>query len=63
MNALIDNYRHFVESKVPRGVKLVGWFTLGFVQLYTIRNMALRGAQKEVKKIRAQPEIVKPPKK
>jgi len=64
MDAFVDNYRHFVESKVPRGVKLLGWFSLGAVQIYMLRSWAASGARKEVTKIRAkQLEIGTPAKK
>jgi len=54
MDALVDNYRHFVESKIPRGARLAGWFTLGLVNIYTLRCLAASAAQKKVRKIREQ---------
>jgi len=53
MNALVDNYRLFVDNKVPRGAKLLGWFTFGVLHIYTLRTLAASSAQKQVKKIRA----------
>jgi len=53
MNAIVDNYRHFVESKIPRAAKLVGWFSFGILHIYTLRTLAARSTQKDVKKIRA----------
>jgi len=54
MDAVVDSYRHFVERKVPRGVKLVGWFSLGLVHIYTLRCLASSSAAKQVAKIREQ---------
>jgi len=53
MNAVVDNFRHFVDNKVPRGAKLLGWFTFGVLHIYTIRTLAANSARKQVKKIRA----------
>jgi len=64
MDALVDSYRHFVESKIPRPAKLVGWFTLGFVQIYALRTMAKRAGESKAKAILAkQHAVVPPPKK
>jgi len=53
MDAFVDQYRHFVERKVPRAAKLVGWFSFGFIHLYALRTWAARGAEKNAKKILA----------
>jgi len=53
MDAFVDSYRHFVERKIPRYAKLVGWFSFGFVHLYALRTWAARGAEKNAKAILA----------
>jgi len=63
MDAIVDNYRHFVERKVPRHVKLVGWFSLGFVHIYALRTMAARAGESKAKSILAKQQAPIPVKK
>jgi len=44
-------------------VKLVGWFSLGFVQLYALRTLAASAGEKKARKILAQQQSGVPAKK